>query len=165
MPNVTSASAQHPQHPVLRQRQPATSAGDVTRTYAELATKKVLSVLHVPDKLTDTASVVSLQEANVRAQKLAMNVDKEVNGGLYKECSETTTGSLVPSTKVSDKNLEQSRIQEARQADGQGSARCITQAQVLAACQAYRVMQHADNQMHSPWKAERAAGAIISTVG
>jgi hypothetical protein len=164
MPNVTSTSLLPSHQSAQRQVQFATSAGTVARTYAEQATKKVLSILHVPEKLTDTASVVSLQDANLRAQKLTMKAEARGGAGLYKERQEPDFGSLVLSTKDSDNKLEQSRLQSARQEDSNGAARRTTQAQVLAACEAYRLMQRSDSQLPLPIKSGQTAGGIISTI-
>jgi hypothetical protein len=163
MPNVTSTSALPVHLPAQRQPQFATSASEVARAYAEHSTKKVLSALHIPEKLTDTASVVSLQDSNLRAQKLSMKAEAGDGGGLYMARVESDNGSLVLSTKDSDKKLELLRLPSARQEDSQCAPRRATQAQVLAACEAYRVMQRSDIQTPLSRKGGLTSGGIIST--
>jgi len=164
MPTVILPSASRIRQPVHQDVQIATSAGEVARTYADHATKKVLSVLHIPEKLSNTASVVSLQDSNLRAQKLAMKADIGDSGGLYSKQKETDVGSLVLSTNDSAKKLEKSSLFATSQEDNQLAARRVDQAQVLAACEAYRVMQRSENQAPLSRKITQTVGGIISTI-
>jgi hypothetical protein len=93
-----------------------------------------------------------------------MQSETGASDGLYKKQQEPNIGRPVLSTKDSERKLEQPHLLAARQEDNQLTARRTSQAQVMAACEAYRAMRCSDYQAPLPRKHAQPAGGIISTL-